>query len=42
MALLLALVVALTAGWFPHVTHSASHHARIAHPADTVGGMSGG
>jgi hypothetical protein len=42
MALLLALVVALTAGWFPHAAHAATHHAPIAHPADTVGGMSGG
>jgi hypothetical protein len=42
MALLLALVVVLTTGWFPHAQQGTAQHAPIAHPADTVGGMSGG
>lgn len=41
MAILLALIVALTPGWFPHST--APHHsAPVVHPLDTVGGMGGG
>jgi hypothetical protein len=42
MAILLALVVALTAGWFPHSPQTSMHHHPTVHPADTVGGMSGG
>jgi hypothetical protein len=43
MAIFLALVVAMTTGLFPHApVQSAHHHAPVAQPLDSVGGMTGG